>query len=78
MRSKKSFIFFRKKFAQLNFTPLLCRTKEKNNEQNANNHLGNRNALRIPSNQKSIHTYLHGVYRGLHFKKNSNQKIQII
>jgi len=57
---------------------LLCRTKEKNNEQNANNHLGNRNALRFPSNKKPIHTYLHGVYRGLHFKKNSNQKIKII
>jgi hypothetical protein len=78
MRSKKSFIFFLKKIAQLNFTALLCRTKEKNNEQNANNNLGNRNALRIPSNQKSIHTYLHGVYRCLHFKKNSNQKIKII
>ena len=43
---------------------------QKQNEQNANNHLGNRNALRVPPNQKPIHTYLHGVYRCLHFKKN--------
>jgi len=57
-------------FAQLNFIALLCRTKEKNNEQNTNNHLGNRNAFSVSPNKKPIHTNLHGVYRGLHFKKN--------
>jgi hypothetical protein len=55
-----------------------AQTNQKQNEQNANNNLGNRSALRFPSNKKPIHTYLHGVYWGLHFKKNSNQKIKII
>ena len=55
-----------------------AQTNQKNNEQNANNNLGNRNALRFLPNQKPIYNYLHGVYRGLHFKKNSNQKIKII
>lgn len=55
-----------------------AQTNQKHNEQNANNHLGNRNALRFLPNQKPIYNYLHGVYRWLHFKKNSNQKSKII
>ena len=47
-----------------------AQTNQKQNEQNANNHLGNRNALRVPPNKKPIYTWLHGVNRGLHFKKN--------
>lgn len=49
-----------------------AQTNQKQNEQNANNNLGNRNALRFLPNQKPIYHYLHGVYRWLHFQKNRN------
>ncbi len=49
-----------------------AQTNQKQDEQNANNNLGNRNALRFLPNQKPIYHYLHGVYRWLHFQKNRN------
>ncbi len=49
-----------------------AQTNQKQDEQNTNNNLGNRNALRFLPNQKPIYNYLHGVYRWLHFQKNRN------